>query len=99
MAATPGTPVPTDVVFGLVGLLQRYVASWDEPADGTQEEVSASRQLMAVLPASGAPGGLAALIEAFDARETAEAEKELPAFSPFALKGEEGQSDESVVRR
>jgi hypothetical protein len=61
------TPVPTDVVFGLVGLLQRYVASWDEPEHGTPEEVGASRQLMAAMCR-----GLAALVEALDAREAAE---------------------------
>ena len=61
------TPVPTGTVFGLVGLLQRYVAAWDEPSDGTPEEVSASRQLMAAMCR-----GLAALVEALDARETAE---------------------------
>jgi hypothetical protein len=61
------TPVPTDVVFGLVGVLQRYIAAWTEPEDGTPEEVSASRQLMASMCR-----GLAALVEALDARETAE---------------------------
>jgi hypothetical protein len=61
------TPVPTNVVFALVALLQRYVASWDEPVDGTQEEVSASRQLMAAMCRA-----LAALVEALDAQDTAE---------------------------
>jgi hypothetical protein len=69
------TPVPTGTVFGLVALLQRYVAAWTEPEDGTPEEVSASRQLMASMCR-----GLAALVEALDAREIAE----------------EGESDEPV---
>ena len=51
----------------MVGLLQRYVAARDEPQDGTQDEVHASRQLMAAMCR-----GLAALVEALDARETAE---------------------------
>jgi hypothetical protein len=72
------TPLPTGIVFGLVGLLQRYVAAWDEPQDGTQEEVHASRQLMAATCR-----GLAALVEALDAQDSAE----------------EGASDEPVVRR
>ena len=61
------TPVPTAAVFALVALVQRYVAAWDEPADGTPEDVSASRQLMASMCR-----GLAALVEALDAREDAE---------------------------
>lgn len=72
------TPVPTVAVFGLVALLQRYIASWTEPEDGTPEEVGASRQLMASMCR-----GLAALVEALDAQDSAE----------------EGESHEPVVRR